>query len=107
MRAGEDQRVHGAGHADVAEAAFLFEFLGIHERARVREEALFESGEKDERKFKALGGVEGHQRDAGVGIELIGVGGERGVIEEFGERFAAHLGVVGGVGEFLQVFNRG
>ena len=34
VSAGEDERVHGARHADVAEAAFLFEFLGI---MRVRE----------------------------------------------------------------------
>ena len=71
----------------------------------MREEALFKAGEKDEREFKALGGVEGHQRDAGVGIELVGVGGESGVVEEFGEGFSALLGVVRGVGEFLQVFN--
>ena len=36
---------------------------------------------------------------------MVGVADECGVIEEFGERFAALLGVLRGVGEFLQVFN--
>ena len=71
----------------------------------MREKSLFESGEKDQRKLESLGGVQRHERDAGVGIELIGVGGERGVVEELGQRFAALLGVVRGVGQFLQVLN--
>ncbi len=74
-------------------------------RARVRKESLFETGKKDERKLQALGGVQRHERDAGVGIVLVGVGGEGGVVEEVGEGFAANFGVVGGVGEFLEVFN--
>ncbi len=105
MGARQNQRVHGARHADVAEAALFFQLFGIHESARVREEALFESGKKDERKLESLGGVQRHQRDAGVGIVLVGVGGERGVVEELGQRFAADLGIVRGVGQFLQVFN--
>ena len=84
MRARQDQRVHCARHADVAEAALLFQFLGIHERARVREQALFHAGEKDQRKFEALGGVQRHERHARVGIELVGVGCQCGVIQEFG-----------------------
>ena len=71
----------------------------------MREEAFLKAGEKDQREFKALGGVEGHERDAGVGIEFVSVGGESGVVEEFGEGFAALLGVVRGVGQFLQVLN--
>jgi hypothetical protein len=49
--------------------------------------------------------VQGHQGDAGFGVELVGVGGQGCVVEEFGESFAAGFGVVGGVGQFLQVFN--
>ena len=105
MGAGEDERVHGARHADVAEAALFFEFFGTVQRARVRKEALFKTGKKDQREFEPLGGVEGHERDAGVGIELIGVGGERGVVEEVGESLATLLGVVRGVGQFLQVLD--
>ena len=52
-----------------------------------------------------MAAVQGHQRDAGAGIELVGVGRQRGVVEELGECFAANLGIVGGVGQFLQVFN--
>ena len=68
-------------------------------------QALFKAGEKDQRKLEALGGVQRHQRDAGIGIELIGVRGQRGVVEELGQRFAARFGVVRGVGQFLQVFD--
>ncbi len=49
--------------------------------------------------------MQGHEGDAGVGVVLVGVGGESGVVEEFGEGFAAGFGIVGGVGQFLQVFN--
>ncbi len=105
VSASEDERVHSARHADVAEAALFFEFFGAGQRARMREEALFKASEKNERELKALGGVESHERDAGVGVELIGVRGECGVVEEVGEGFATLLGVVRGVGKFLQVLN--
>ena len=62
--AGDDERVHGAGHADVAEAALLFHLVGIVQRARVREEAFFQAGEEDQRELQALGGVQRHERDA-------------------------------------------
>ncbi len=103
--AGKDQRVHRAGHTDVAEAALLLQFLGIHQGARMREEAFFESREKYEGKFKALGCMKGHQRYAGTGIELVGIRCERCVIEKLRECFTTNLGVVCSVGQFLQVFN--
>ena len=102
---GEDQRVHCARHPHVAETPLLFQFLRIHQRARVREEALFQAGEEDQRELQALGGVQGHERDARVGVELVGVRCQCGVIEEVGEGFAADLGIVRRIGEFLQVFN--
>ena len=71
----------------------------------MREEPLFKTGKKDQRKLQALGGVQSHERDPGFGIELVGVGGQGGVVEELGQRFAAGFGIVGGVGQFLQVFN--
>ena len=49
--------------------------------------------------------MQGHQPDAGVGVELVGVRGQRRVVEELGKGFAAGLGIVGGIGQFLQVFN--
>ncbi len=54
MGARQDQRIHGARHADIAEAAFFFEFFGIQQRARMGEESLFQSGKKDERKLEPL-----------------------------------------------------
>ncbi len=51
--------------------------------------------------------MERHQRDAGLGGVGVGVGDERGVVEEFGERLAALLRVLRGVGEFLQVLDAG
>ena len=105
MRARQDQRVHGARHAHVAKPALLFKLFGIVERARVREQSLFKSRKKHQRKLQPLGRMQCHQRDARVGIELIGVGRQRRVIEKLGQRLAAHLGIVRGVGQFLQVLN--
>ena len=97
-RAGHDEGVHGAGHADVAEAALLFHLRGVVQRARVREEAFFHAGEEDEWELEALGGVEGHEGDAGFGGVGVGVGDEGGVVEKLGEGFAARGGVLCGVG---------
>ena len=101
------ERVHGACHADVAEAALLFEAGGIGEGARVGKKALLHAGEEDERKLEALGGVQGHQRDLGFGAVAVGVADERGVIEELVQGFSALLRVLRGVGEFLQVLDAG
>ena len=46
------------------------------------EKTLLQAGEEDQRKLQALSGVQGHQSDAGVGVELIGVRGQSGVVEE-------------------------
>jgi len=62
MRAGKDERIHGAGHADVAEAALFFQFVGVVEGARMGKEAFLKPGEKDERKLETLGGVKSHER---------------------------------------------
>jgi len=105
--ASEDKRVHGAGHADVAEAAFLFEAGGFEQRARVGEETFFEAGEEDEGKLKALGGVQRHQGDARLGAVGVGVGDEGRVVEKVGERFAALLGVLRGVGQLAEVLDAG
>jgi len=63
------------------------------------------NSEEDQRELEALGGVEGHEGDAGFGVELISVGRKGGVVEEIGQGFAADFGVVGGIGQFLEVFN--
>ena len=71
----------------------------------MREQALFEPGKKNQRELQTLGGVQGHQRDARGRIELVGVRGQRGVIQKVGQALAADLGIVRGVGEFFQVFD--
>ena len=71
----------------------------------MRKKALFQAGEEDQRKLQALGGVQGHQCDAGLGVELVGVGGQSRVVEKLAQGLAAGFGIVGGVGQFLQVFN--
>src|ERR1700749_78315 len=38
--AGDEEGIHGAGEADVAEAALLFHLVRIAERARMREETF-------------------------------------------------------------------
>ena len=73
----------------------------------MREEAFFHASEEDERELEALGGVEGHEGDAGLGGVLVGVRDEGGVVEEVSKRFAARGGVLGSVGEFLEVLDAG
>ncbi len=105
LRAGKNQRVHGPGHAHVTEAALLFQLIGIVEGARVGEEALLKSGKKDQREFQSLGCVQRHQGNARLGVELVGIRGQRRVIEKLSQGLAAGFRVVGRVGQFLQVFN--
>ena len=70
----------------------------------MREQSIFETDDKDERKLETLGGVRGHQGDGRVAFVLIGVGNQRGVIDELAQAFDALLVVVdGSVDQFLQV----
>ena len=106
-RAGERERLLGAGHADVAEAALLFDLLGIIERTGMREDAFLEAGEEDVIEFEALGGVQREQREWGALVEVVGVADEGGAVEEIGKRFAT-LGAVGdSVHEFADVVGAG
>ncbi len=66
-RAGHDEGVHGAGHADVTEAALLLHLRGVLQGTRVGEEAFFHAGaRKTSGKLQALGGVQGHERHGGL-----------------------------------------
>ena len=87
--AGQNQLIHGAGHADVTQPALLFDVFGNEHGARMREKPFFEAAKKDQRKLQALGGVQAHQCDLGTRIVIIGVGDEGGVIEELVESFGA------------------
>ena len=57
------QPVHRARDADVGEAALFFELGHVGERAAVREDALFQTGQEHVRELQALGAVHRHQRD--------------------------------------------
>ena len=77
------QPLLGARDADVTEAPFLFELVGIAEAAHVREHAVFEADEEHDRVLETLGRVQRHQRDgARVGVVLVDVGDERDRFEE-------------------------
>ena len=105
--AGQDQLVHGAGHADVAEAAFFFDVFRDEHGAGMRKKSFFEAAEEDQGKLQSLGGVQAHQRDLGAGVVVVGVGDERGVVQEFVQSFGAVARVHGGVDQFAQVLDAG
>ena len=71
------------------------------------EEALFQARKQDQGKLQTLGGVQAHQGHPAFGIVTVGITDQGGVVEELGQGLAPLLGVLGRVGEFLQVFNAG
>jgi len=71
----------------------------------VREQAFFESAEKDQGKLQALGRMQAHQRNLRALVIVVGVGDEGSVVEELIERLAAVTGVGGRVHQFAQVFD--
>jgi hypothetical protein len=61
----------GSCHADVTEAAFFFDVVGIEGKAAVmRQDALFQANHIHVREFQALGRVQRHQ-DNGIFGELL------------------------------------
>jgi hypothetical protein len=57
----------------------------------VREDAVLQPGEEDDRELQALGGVQRHQGDHTlvvriVGGDLVGVGDQRDLLQEAGDR---------------------
>ena len=97
--------VHGARDADVAKSALFFDLIRIKQRARVREQSLFHSGKHDQRELEPLGCMQRHKRDRSVGIVVVGVGDESGVVEEVGDVLATIMRVAGRIGELLQVLD--
>src|SRR5215469_2111978 len=71
--AGQDERIHGAGHSDVAKAALFLDVVRLKEGARMGKQAFFQPSEKHQRKLQALGGVQGHERDLGAHVVSVGV----------------------------------
>ena len=73
--------------------------------ARVGEQALFQTAEKNQRKFQAFGRVQRHQSDLGAFVVGIGIAHQGGMVEKLVERLAAIAGVHGGVDQFVQVLD--
>ena len=89
----------GPGDADVREAALLLQLGRVAQRAQVREDPVLEPGDEHDRELQALGGVQRHQRHDAAGLhallaldrlvgDLVGVGDERDLLEEVGQRAA-------------------
>ena len=91
----DDERVHGARHADVAQTAFFLEACRFNEGARTREQAFFHAVEEDERELEALSSVQAHKCDLGALVVVVGISDQGSVIEELIERFGAVAGARG------------
>ena len=87
LRIGEVELAHGACDADIGEAALFLEAVEVVERALVREQAIFETGEEHQRELESLGGVQRHHLHAvfpSLGLAFPGF--EHGMREERVER---------------------
>ncbi len=62
--AGQVQLLHGAGNADIGQAALFFQTVGGLHAHFVREQSFFQSGNEHQRKLQSLGTVQGHQLHA-------------------------------------------
>lgn len=103
----EREGLFRASHADVAEAALLFDGVVVAEGAVVRKKALFETGEKNVIEFEALGAVKSHERDGNRFVEGIGIADESGAVEDFFESLAIADGFGDGGGKFAKIFGAG
>lgn len=82
---------------DVKQSPFFFKGLRTVGRKGVREKPFFETGDKNVFKFKAFGGVDGHESDTGSSVVVragVLVGEEGNVFKVTGEGY-------GGVGVFF------
>ena len=105
-RVREVEAIHRARDAHVREAPLLFEFREVREGTIVREHALFETAEEDDRELEALGGVQRHQGDERRRrVERVEIAHERDVREEIVERTRVLLAfeLLGDAHELLKV----
>src|SRR5256885_5134926 len=103
--AGERERLAGASHTDVDEAAFFFDAFFFVDGTAVWADAFFHAGQENVVEFEALGAVERDERDAGLVFEGVGVADERGCVEEIGEGFTGVHAFGDGASEFFEVFD--
>ena len=54
--------------------------------------------------LEAFRTVEGQQRHGRAFVECVGIGDQRGAVEEIGERLAVRAHVADGVDEFAEIF---
>ncbi len=103
--------LHGAGHADVTEAAFLFQPARLLGRLLAGEHPLFDADQQHQREFQALGAVQCHQlHRVGIFVRLILAGFQRRVGEEGGEiahifQLVRALVLAAGGDQFVQVLH--
>ena len=86
--AGQGELVHGACDAHIGQAALLFDrFAGIVLDGLVAgKDIVLHAGDIDAGKFKALGTVEGHQKDAVVVVlNVVNIRDEGDIFEEAGQ----------------------
>ena len=77
----------GAGDADEAEPALLFQLVQVAAGAAVREDAFLQADHRDDGELQPLGGVQRHQRDRAAGaLHVVGVADEADVGEVVVER---------------------
>ena len=106
---GEVEVVFAAGDADVEEAAFLFEAVGIFEAAAGGKHAIGEPDEEDDAPLEAFGLMQGGERDfLGVRAAGKGIGGFGAAEEgELGEEFLGRFKIPGEGLECGEVFAAG
>ena len=69
----------------------------------MRKQSLLQPGQKHHVELQPLGAVDGKKRHAGVRIELVEFGGERGPVQKLEYRFAPFFGLIGGAHQFIDI----
>ncbi len=101
--------LHGAGHADVTEAALLFQPARLLGGLLAGEHPLFDADQQHQGELQPLGAVQGHQlHRVGIFVGLILAGLQRRVGEEGGEiahvfQLVRALVLAAGGDQFVQV----
>ena len=108
----EVEAIHRPRHADVGEAALFFELRLVGQRARMREDAFFETGQEHDRELEALGerASSSSVTNDDFGIERVEIADQRDVGQEVFERtcrFPGSLRTLGNADEFCACSRRG
>ena len=110
------QFLHGAGHADVTQPAFLLQTAGgLFDRTLVWKQPVLHAGDEHQRELQALGRVQGHQLHAVVPAFALGLAGLQRRVAEKGLQLAEpRIGVllrhevgIGRVDQLAQILHAG